>query len=281
MSHPCSRASAARYSSLRTLLPPYASPELQSSRFAQISTFPPRCSLRRSRRWTGDGPNVQLDAREVGERRHAPDAIASASAARVGAGRRGAFLRRGQLCCLERRAVEHVALADRRSRRARTAARICASTTSPATITGARAGSRPADAARARASGSDASRSSVASTDSRVRRWPCVAPAYAAERRSTRGRRDRARRRRSHRRISSCGNERTHVGRAGGELLARSAGRRARNRSVSRTQPSLGARPRRRRRPARRRRARSSRRRCRRRSVRGDERASDAQDPGS
>ncbi len=56
MSHPCASASAARYSSLRTLLPPYASPELQSSRFAQISTSPPRCSLSRSSRCTGDGP---------------------------------------------------------------------------------------------------------------------------------------------------------------------------------------------------------------------------------
>jgi hypothetical protein len=42
--------------SLRTLLPPYARPELQSSRFAQMSTAPPRCSLSRSSRWTGDGP---------------------------------------------------------------------------------------------------------------------------------------------------------------------------------------------------------------------------------
>ena len=56
VSHPCARASAARYSSLRTLLPPYARPELQSSRFAQMSTAPPRCSLSRSSRWTGDGP---------------------------------------------------------------------------------------------------------------------------------------------------------------------------------------------------------------------------------
>src|SRR5205823_11977917 len=57
VSQPCARASAARYSSFRTLLPPYASPELQSSRFAQISTSPPRCSLNRSSRCTGDGPN--------------------------------------------------------------------------------------------------------------------------------------------------------------------------------------------------------------------------------
>src|SRR6185295_824217 len=37
--------------------PPYARPELQSSRFAQISTSPPRWSLSRSSRCTGDGPN--------------------------------------------------------------------------------------------------------------------------------------------------------------------------------------------------------------------------------
>src|SRR5262245_45081069 len=57
VSQPVASASAARYSSLRTLLPPYASPELQSSRFAQISTSPPTCSLSLSRRWIGDGPN--------------------------------------------------------------------------------------------------------------------------------------------------------------------------------------------------------------------------------
>src|SRR4051794_6513695 len=56
VSQPCASASAARYSSLRVLLPPYASPELQSSRFAQSSTPPPRCSLRRSSGCTGDGP---------------------------------------------------------------------------------------------------------------------------------------------------------------------------------------------------------------------------------
>src|SRR3954468_19650558 len=57
VSQPCASASATRYSSFRVLLPPYARPELQSSRFAQISTPPPRCSLSRSSRCTGDGPN--------------------------------------------------------------------------------------------------------------------------------------------------------------------------------------------------------------------------------
>src|SRR6266487_3186598 len=57
VSQPCASASATRYSSFRVLLPPYARPELQSSRFAQISTSPPRCSLSRSSRCTGDGPN--------------------------------------------------------------------------------------------------------------------------------------------------------------------------------------------------------------------------------
>src|SRR5438105_3833421 len=56
VSQPCASASAARYSSLRVLLPPYARPELQSSRLAQISTRPPRCSASRSRRCSGEGP---------------------------------------------------------------------------------------------------------------------------------------------------------------------------------------------------------------------------------
>src|SRR5262249_25673799 len=56
VSHPCATASATRYSSLRTLLPPKASPLLQSSRFAQIRA-PPRCALSRSKGCTGDGPN--------------------------------------------------------------------------------------------------------------------------------------------------------------------------------------------------------------------------------
>ena len=41
VSAPCARASGTRYSSLRVLLPPKASPELQSSRLAQIAA-PPR-----------------------------------------------------------------------------------------------------------------------------------------------------------------------------------------------------------------------------------------------
>ena len=49
-------ASATRYSSLRVLFPPYASPLLQSSRLAQTRA-PPRCVLRRSSGWTGDGPS--------------------------------------------------------------------------------------------------------------------------------------------------------------------------------------------------------------------------------
>src|SRR5262249_12382522 len=59
VSQPCASASAARYSSLRTLLPPYARPELQSSRFIQTSTAPPRCSVSRRSGCTGDGPNVR------------------------------------------------------------------------------------------------------------------------------------------------------------------------------------------------------------------------------
>src|SRR4051794_18649423 len=57
VSHPLASASATRYSSLRVLLPPNARPLLQSSRLAQ-SRAPPRCALRRSRRWTGEGPKV-------------------------------------------------------------------------------------------------------------------------------------------------------------------------------------------------------------------------------
>ncbi len=55
VSAPWASASASRYSSLRTLFPPNARPELQSSRFAQ-TVAPPRCLVRRSRRWIGDGP---------------------------------------------------------------------------------------------------------------------------------------------------------------------------------------------------------------------------------
>src|SRR6478672_9144505 len=54
---PLARASGTRYSSLRILLPPKASPELQSSRLAQ-TVAPPRCAVSRSSRWTGLGPNV-------------------------------------------------------------------------------------------------------------------------------------------------------------------------------------------------------------------------------
>jgi hypothetical protein len=57
VSAPLVRASGTRYSSLRILLPPKASPELQSSRLAQ-TVAPPRCFVSRSRRWTGLGPNV-------------------------------------------------------------------------------------------------------------------------------------------------------------------------------------------------------------------------------
>ena len=57
VSQPCASASAARYSSLRTLLPPNAMPELQSSRLAQISTLPPSAADRRGSGWIGEGPN--------------------------------------------------------------------------------------------------------------------------------------------------------------------------------------------------------------------------------
>jgi hypothetical protein len=40
VSAPCARASGTRYSSLRTLFPPNASPELQSSRLAQLCAPP-------------------------------------------------------------------------------------------------------------------------------------------------------------------------------------------------------------------------------------------------
>src|SRR4051794_19070888 len=46
------------YSSLRTLFPPYASPLLTSSRFAQTSA-PPRCAVSRASRCTGLGPKVR------------------------------------------------------------------------------------------------------------------------------------------------------------------------------------------------------------------------------
>lgn len=44
---------------LRTLLPPYARPELQSSRFAYTLTWPPSASVILGRNWTGDGPNCR------------------------------------------------------------------------------------------------------------------------------------------------------------------------------------------------------------------------------
>ncbi len=53
---PAAIASATRYSSFRILLPPKASPLLQSSRFAQRRA-PPRWALSRSSGCTGDGPN--------------------------------------------------------------------------------------------------------------------------------------------------------------------------------------------------------------------------------
>ena len=44
------------YSSLRTLFPPNASPELQSSRLANTFTLPPRAADIRGRGWIGEGP---------------------------------------------------------------------------------------------------------------------------------------------------------------------------------------------------------------------------------
>ena len=57
VSAPEAIASGTKYSSLRVLLPPYARPELQSSRLAQTCA-PPRWRLSRSSGWTGLGPNV-------------------------------------------------------------------------------------------------------------------------------------------------------------------------------------------------------------------------------
>ncbi len=56
VSAPCASASGTRYSSLRVLFPPKASPELQSSRLAQIAA-PPRWAVSRSSGCTGLGPN--------------------------------------------------------------------------------------------------------------------------------------------------------------------------------------------------------------------------------
>src|ERR1700730_10414213 len=58
VSHPWAKASGIRYSNLRVLLPPKASPLLQSSRLANRSTLPPRCALRRFNGWIVVGPNV-------------------------------------------------------------------------------------------------------------------------------------------------------------------------------------------------------------------------------
>lgn len=45
------------YSSFLVLLPPYASPELQSSRFAYTPTLPPSSLDMRGSAWIGDAPN--------------------------------------------------------------------------------------------------------------------------------------------------------------------------------------------------------------------------------
>jgi hypothetical protein len=49
------------YSSFRVLFPPNAIPELQSSLFAQIDTFPPRAEEIRGKWWTGEGPKRKVD----------------------------------------------------------------------------------------------------------------------------------------------------------------------------------------------------------------------------
>jgi hypothetical protein len=49
------------YSSFRVLFPPNAIPELQSSLFAQIETFPPRACEIRGKWWTGEGPKRKWD----------------------------------------------------------------------------------------------------------------------------------------------------------------------------------------------------------------------------
>ncbi len=56
VSAPLASTSGTMYSSFLVLLPPYASPELQSSRLAQICG-PPRCAVNRSSGCTGLGPN--------------------------------------------------------------------------------------------------------------------------------------------------------------------------------------------------------------------------------
>jgi len=63
VSQPRVSASATRYSSFRVLLPPYAWPRVAVLAVRQISTSPPRCSLSRSWRCTGDGRTAAARAR--------------------------------------------------------------------------------------------------------------------------------------------------------------------------------------------------------------------------
>src|SRR4051794_22135575 len=63
-------ASGTMYSSLRSLLPPSARPELQSSRFAQICTFPPSAAVMRGRNSIGVGPEGQLVLLELVQAQH-------------------------------------------------------------------------------------------------------------------------------------------------------------------------------------------------------------------
>ncbi len=58
VSAPEAIASGMMYSSFLSLLPPSASPELQSSRLAQISTLPPSAALSRGSGSIGVGPKV-------------------------------------------------------------------------------------------------------------------------------------------------------------------------------------------------------------------------------
>ena len=58
VSAPDAIASGTMYSSLRSLLPPNANPELQSSRLAKRSTFPPSASLSLGKASIGVGPKV-------------------------------------------------------------------------------------------------------------------------------------------------------------------------------------------------------------------------------
>ena len=54
-------------SSLRVLFPPKASPELQSSRFAQILTLLPRSAVIRDSSWIGEGPK-RRDSRGISQK---------------------------------------------------------------------------------------------------------------------------------------------------------------------------------------------------------------------